>query len=227
MNTNKMVKYQGDCIVSTVSVGVLKSSDIIFQPNLPIWKLDAINQYGMCVFCKIFVEFPEIFWDKTKNIYHVYYIKNAKKDYYPVFRPVLDSNVMIAIVFGEEARRIERQSDDDTISEIYEVIRNSFGKSCGNDDESLKKFRPKKIHVCRWDTDPRFYGSYSIHKIKAFEKQDGSLRDFNQALKSPENGVKKVYFAGEAHSDRYNGYMNGAYTSGQVTAEEIIADFEN
>ena len=222
MNTKEMVTYQGDCIVSTVSVGVLQSSDITFNPKLPSWKVDAINQLGMCVFCKIFVEFAEVFWDKTKNVNHSYYIKNARKDYYPVFRPVLDSKVMLAFVFGDEAKRIERLSDNDIICEIHQVIRNSFGK--GTSDESFK-FKPTKIHVCRWDTDPRFYGSYSIYKVKSFQKQDGSLTDFNQPLNSPENGVRKVYFAGEAHSVWYNGYMNGAYTSGQDTAQEIIADF--
>ena len=173
----------------------------------------------MGVFCKIFVEFTQCFWDKTKDIHHFIYIKNEKKGHYPNWRPIANSNVMMAIVTGDEARRIERQSDDETLKEIHLVIRNAFG---GGQDQNDEKFRPKKIHVCRWDTDPRFYGSYSNHKIKAFLNENGSLKKLNAPLKdrNTRTGISsnKVYFAGEAHSEKYNGYLQGAYVSGEITA---------
>jgi len=37
----------------------------IFVPELPSWKIDAINQFSMAHFLKIFVEFNETFWDES------------------------------------------------------------------------------------------------------------------------------------------------------------------
>ena len=99
-----------------------------------------------------------------------------------------------------------------------------------NQEGVEEPFLADKIHVCKWDTDPRFYGSFSNRKVKAFKNQNGGLKRLNAALEAPNSeglATKRVYFAGEAHSSKYSGYLQGAYFSGEATATELIQDFKD
>jgi polyamine oxidase len=69
---------------------------------------------------------------------------------------------------------------------------------------------PSSIYVCRWHTDPNFHGSYSFIPT-GFNLQEDL-----------EKNVGRIYFAGEAYSKRYSGYVHGAYNSGQKVAEDVI-----
>jgi hypothetical protein len=62
----------------------------------------------MVVFQKIFMKFESVFWDNCNSIY----IANENQGYYPWFKPVKGTNLMIAIVTGEEAKRVERLDDE-------------------------------------------------------------------------------------------------------------------
>ena len=79
------------------------------------------------------------------------------------------------------------------------------------------KFRPSKIHLCKWDTNELFNGSYSFMPVGAFESTDGKLTKLNEPLEV--GGVNRLYFAGEAHSQQYSGYLQGAYYSGEEVAK--------
>jgi hypothetical protein len=62
----------------------------------------------MVVYQKIFMKFESVFWDNSFSIF----IGNENQGYYPWFKPVKASNLMIAIVTGEEAKRVERLDDE-------------------------------------------------------------------------------------------------------------------
>lgn len=107
---------------------------------------------------------------------------------------------------GEEAKRIESQSDSQTQQEIMTIIRTMFNNDSIPD--------PTDILVPKWGSDPFFYGSYSNWPI------DVDDEDF-EVLRSP---VGRLFFSGEHTHRRYNGYVHGAFLSGIEAANAVLAD---
>ncbi len=68
-------------------------------------------------------------------------------------------NFLLSYIVGDEAKRVEKMAEEDLKNEI-EVFLESIYASHVKNDKELRIYRPEKIHVCKWDTDPRFCGSY-------------------------------------------------------------------
>jgi polyamine oxidase len=66
VTTNKGVTIQAEYALCTFSVGVLQNSDVVFKPELPDWKKEAIANFHMATYMKIFVQFPYKFWNDTE-----------------------------------------------------------------------------------------------------------------------------------------------------------------
>ena len=71
--------FEGDAIVCTASIGVLRSGNLQFSPPLPKWKTDAINQVEMGNYVKVFCTFTQKFWRKHENIF----IASQRKGAFP------------------------------------------------------------------------------------------------------------------------------------------------
>lgn len=182
------------------------------------------------------MSFEYTFWDDKDYLY----IASKKKGYFPIWKHMrnelfekfqdreeaqgpepgdddrMKGNFLLCYCSGDEAKRIERLAIEDLKDEI-EALLESIYSPLIKIDEEYRIYRPNKIHVCKWDTDPRFCGSYTYCETKAFESTDGESTDLNKPL----GFGNKLYFAGEAHGE-YNGFVQGAYTSGESTAQEII-----
>ena len=52
----------GDVVVCALPLGVLKTPDVVFAPELPSWKLKAIQRLGFGVLNKVALRFERAFW---------------------------------------------------------------------------------------------------------------------------------------------------------------------
>jgi polyamine oxidase len=95
--------FEADRLIITVSIGVLNSGLIQFEPELPSWKTKALAQCKMSTYCKIFVKFSHQFWGSKKR----FFIASKKRGYYPYFIS-RGEGIAICIVTGEEAKRVEK-----------------------------------------------------------------------------------------------------------------------
>ncbi|EAZ44485.1 hypothetical protein OsJ_29104 [Oryza sativa Japonica Group] len=199
--------YQADYVMVSASLGVLQSDLIQFKPQLPSWKILAIYQFDMAVYTKIFVKFPKKFWPEGAGREFFLYA-STRRGYYGVWqefeKQYPDANVLLVTVTDEESRRIEQQPDSQTKAEIMEVVRSMFP------DEDVPD--ATDILVPRWWSDRFFQGSFSNWPI-------GVSRYEHDQLRAP---VGRVYFTGEHTSERYNGYVHGAYLAGIDSAEILI-----
>ena len=59
-------KYKGNYAFVTFSTGVLASSNVLFNPPLPAWKMKAVHMLPMNYYTKIFLKFPTKFWDNNR-----------------------------------------------------------------------------------------------------------------------------------------------------------------
>ncbi|EEY16224.1 polyamine oxidase [Verticillium alfalfae VaMs.102] len=95
----------GGCVeaeyaICTFSVGVLQNDVVEFKPRLPVWKREAIEQFQMGTYTKIFMQFNESFWPEDAQ-----FLLYADED---------------------EPFRAEQQTDEETKAQILAVLRKMF-----------------------------------------------------------------------------------------------------
>ena len=211
VSTTTGLVYSADYLLVTFSVGVLKSNAVQFIPNLPANILEPIYKIEMADYIKIFLKFAYTFWDKKQYILYA----SERRGYYPVWQdldidggvPEAGTNILIVTVTGEEATRVQYQSNEETQAEIMTVLRNVYGQKIPD---------PIAFNYPRWHHDPLFYGCYSNNPI-------GISHEDYVALNS---NVSRLYFAGEATNELYNGYVHGAYFSGLNRANKMLNDIK-
>ncbi|KAG8534075.1 uncharacterized protein KY384_000918 [Bacidia gigantensis] len=199
-----------DYAITTFSVGVLKSNHVKFSPALPDWKNTAIQTFEMGVYTKIFLQFPldKVFWNTSTQFFLYaspntgYYTEWASLDHEDFFP---GSGILFVTVTTDLSLIVDKQDDKTTKQQVLIVLRQMFGKE--NVPEPLDFMYP------RWSLTPWAYGSYS-------NWPPGMTLEGHQNLRA---NVGRVWFAGEATSAEFYGYLQGGYFSGQDTGERVAA----
>ncbi|KAI1460550.1 putative flavin-containing polyamine oxidase [Annulohypoxylon moriforme] len=202
----------GGCIeaqhaIATFSVGVLQNEVVEFDPPLPRWKREAIEQFQMGTYTKIFLQFNETFWDRDTQFF--LYADNDTRGYYPVWQSlsapgfIEESNIIFVTVVGDKSYRVEQQSDEVTKAEVMAVIRSMF--------PDIDIPDPIAFMYPRWSTEEWAYGSYSNWPV-------GMTLEKHQNLRA---NVDRLWFAGEATSAQYYGFLHGAWFEGRDVGERV------
>ena len=89
----------------------------------------------MSVYTKIFLKFPRKFWDDHEYILHA----SKTRGYFPILqdldRPGMlpsGSGILLITVTGDEGRRIEKQTDEETKAEIMTTLKKIYGEEIPN-----------------------------------------------------------------------------------------------
>jgi polyamine oxidase len=223
--------FHADAVVCTVSLGVLQSDAIEFVPAIPKWKHKAWDELGMFVFAKVFVKFDDRLNLSDRDQFVI--CNSENEPCYPLWMKYknTDQNIFLCYLGGKEAKRVEALSTEEIKNEIQALFQKVFGKSSYNSTEPTEAsiFRPVEAAVTNWSTNPRFCGSYSFYPINAFATVP--VEDFTCGLsgqgKDGRQGPTRLCFAGEAFDDMFNGWVQGAYRSGERVAKEIIGIIPN
>lgn len=202
--------FKADAAVVTLPLGVLQSGDVTFAPDLPDTKTKAMTGLGMGLLNKVFLKFPEPFWDEKHSIGYVGdYANGTPLGRYPIMfnlavmpdkRPII---MMMAV--GDFGRALEEQPNEDTVGEIMDIFKTLYGTSIPDPVGSLHS---------AWHSDPLSRGAYS------HVEPGGSNTDFD-ALGATVG--KRLFFAGEATNRQYRATVHGAYLSGLRAAKAVIA----
>ncbi|KAI1172941.1 amine oxidase [Nemania sp. FL0916] len=198
---------EADHAIATFSVGVLQNDIVEFKPQLPRWKREAIEQFQMGTYTKVFYQFDETFWD-TDTQFFLYADANTR-GYYPVWQsltgPGFDegSNIIFVTVVGPESYRIEEQPDEVTKEEGLKVLRAMFP------DKNIPE--PSAFMYPRWSTEEWAFGSYSNWPV-------GMTLEKHQNLRA---NVDRLWFAGEGTSAQYFGFLQGAWYEGRDVGQRI------
>ncbi|BCR97478.1 uncharacterized protein AKAW2_30797A [Aspergillus luchuensis] len=198
----------GECFkakyaIVTFSLGVLQRGKVNFDPPLPLWKRQSIAGFEIGTYTKIFLKFKSSFWDKKQFLL---WADPHVRGNYPVFQPLevteayKDSHILVATVTGERSYRVESQTDEETKQELLEVLEHMYGDKVSELEE---------IYYPRWTTEDWSYGSYSYWPPSTSLQEHQNLRA----------NVDSVFFAGEATSQEFFGYLHGAYYEGKHVAE--------
>ncbi|KAL4917680.1 amine oxidase [Aspergillus aurantiobrunneus] len=204
----------GACIstayaICTFSVGVLQNNAVEFTPNLPEWKQTAIEKFNMGTYTKIFMQFPRTFWPADTQFF--LYADPTTRGFYPVFQSLStegflpNSGIIFVTVVDSQAYRVERQSAEATKAEILDILRLMFPETEIPD--------PIAFTYPRWSTEPWAFGSYSNWPA-------GTTLQMHQNLRA---NVDRLWFAGEATSAQYFGFLHGAWFEGRKAGEHVAA----
>ena len=223
LSTGQTREYPGDIIVSTVSLGVLQSNIIHFEPSFPEWKMKALNELKMFNFGKVYAKFRRALWPEDKEYLVLVSKGEEKRGHYPFWMKYKNTsdNILMCYLGGAEARRVESLS----LERIKDEIEAVFRKALGKDDEDC---RPLSVAVTDWSKNPRTCGSYSYYPKGAFGtiSRDDLQRGLNGSTGDDDpSHPTTLYFAGDAFDNKFNGWVQGGYLSGERTAHMILDEY--
>lgn len=208
----------GSCVsaayaICTFSVGVLQNDVVAFEPELPEWKRTSIQKFSMGTYTKIFLQFNETFWPEDSQFF--LYASPTKRGWYPVFQSLSTegfmpgSNIIFATVVADGSYRVEQQTDEETKDEIMQVLRKMY--------PDINIPEPTAFMYPRWAKTPWAYGSYSNWPV-------GTTLEMHQNLRA---NTGRLWFAGEATSAEYFGFVHGAWFEGREAGLQIASMMQN
>ncbi|QIW99487.1 hypothetical protein AMS68_005005 [Peltaster fructicola] len=202
--------------INTFSLGVLQQSiagnaPVSFKLALPAWKQSAILNFNMGIYTKIFLQFPadQQFWDT--NVQFMLYADPATRGYYPLWQSLSTtgffpaSGILFVTVVHSQSRRVEAQSDEQTLKEVLAVLQTMFPQK--------KIPKPTAFYYPRWGRTEWAHGSYSNWPT-------GVTLDEHQNLRA---NVGRLWFAGEHTSAEYFGFLHGGYYEGMIAGQSVAA----
>ncbi|KAG2173264.1 hypothetical protein INT43_004638 [Umbelopsis isabellina] len=206
ISTKDGAKIEADYAITTFSLGVLQNDDVTWTPEMPDWKRVGVFGFHMATYLKLFLAWDHQFWDD--NQYTVYAdpasrgFYNTWQNFNAFFPKNKTSNIFYVTLTQDQAYRIEAMSDEDIKAEVTEVVRGMYGKHINP---------PVDMFVPRWHSDPLFRGTYSNWPI-------GELEEHHKNMRAP---MGRVWFAGEAMSRGFYGYLQGAWITGSETGTNV------
>ncbi|XP_010530490.1 PREDICTED: polyamine oxidase 1-like, partial [Tarenaya hassleriana] len=202
--------YEANYLIVSASIGVLQSNLISFKPSLPRWKTEALHKCDVIVYTKIFLKFPYCFWPCGPGKEFFIYA-HERRGYYTFWQHMENaypgSNLLVVTLTNGESKRVEAQSDRETLREAMSVLRDMFGPNIPNATEIL---------VPRWWNNRFQRGSYSNYPI---------ISD-NQLAKNIKAPVGRIFFTGEHTSEKFSGYVHGGYLAGISTSKSLLEEME-
>ena len=209
---------EADRVVLTAPLGVLKEQSIRFEPELPEWKLGAIQRLGYGTLNKIILVFDQPFWNVDQDMFGLLrqaevedsldqedYVSNRGK-FYLFWNCIKTSGlpVLIALMAGDAAYEAENVSD----AELVSGVTNELARMFKQDPIPI----PLETIVTRWGRDRFARGTYSYVGLAS---QPGDY----EAMARP---LGNLHFAGEATCGTHPATVHGAYISGLRAASEVI-----
>ncbi|QNA92415.1 MULTISPECIES: FAD-dependent oxidoreductase [unclassified Microbacterium] len=197
-------EYHADQAIVTVPLGILKAGAIAFEPALPDAVSGPISRLAMGVFNKVFVQFPERFWND--EAYVVRALGEAGEHWHSWYDVSAVSGVPTLLTFaaGPFGRRMQQHADAEIVADALGALRLLYGRAVGE---------PLAHWVTRWGDDRFSNGSYSYLAT-------GSSHHDHDALAGPVDGV--LHFAGEATWGDEPATVGAAFASGHRAAERIL-----
>ncbi|MBS1675418.1 MAG: FAD-dependent oxidoreductase [Actinobacteria bacterium] len=191
-------------VVVTVPLGVLKAGSIAFDPPLPDAVAGPIARLGMGVFNKVFLQFPQRFWED--GAYAIRALGEPGEHWHSWYDVSAISGLPTLLTFaaGPFGRRMQELDDAGILADALTALRRLYGAAV---------IEPSAHWVTHWGDDPFSLGSYS-------HIATGSSHHDHDALAGPVDDT--LHFAGEATWGAEPATVGGAYASGVRAAERIL-----
>lgn len=118
--------FQGDMVLCTVPLGVLKKRIINFEPELPHRKVAAIERLGFGLLNKVAMVFPYVFWGEDLDTFGCLNEQSHKRGEFFLFysyHTVSGGPVLIALVAGQAAETFESTDPSILLHRVLSTLR--------------------------------------------------------------------------------------------------------
>ncbi|KAL3278029.1 hypothetical protein HHI36_013370 [Cryptolaemus montrouzieri] len=222
--TSNNKKWYGDHVICTIPLGVLKhKAKTLFQPQLPEYKLEAIDRLLFGVVDKILLEYDRPFlnpnitevlllWEpeKSTNCTKPDLSKTWYKKIYSFSK--ISETLLLGWISGKEAEYMESLSNDIIINVCTDILRKFLN------DPFIPK--PKSCICTSWGSQQYTRGSYTAIAVGASQVDIECLA---QPLYADESETKPiVLFAGEHTHSNFYSTVHGAYLTGRTAAQAVL-----
>ena len=208
LTTEDGIIYEADKVILTVSVGVLKSNAITFNPSLPAEKITALEDVEFFPGFKLFMKFSDQFYPDVITS------ENEEKTYYNVaYGKESQDNVLCLLSHGPSTEDYYLLGNTDAI--VNSAIQELDGYFNGL---ASQNYLGSYIYE-DWGQQTYTQGTWTSDFQAASDDLSASLND-------------KVYFAGETYNSHgiwpvdgfyiIRGSVQSAILSGYEIAEEIL-----
>ncbi len=196
---------KADKVLTTVSIGVLKSNAITFIPALPQEKKMAINAITFLPGLKLMMNFNTKFYPDAINCE----VESGEKVFYDVaFKKDTQSNIFGLLVSGNTVEKYYNLgSDQKIVDAAIKELDIMF------DGAASKSFTGEYV-LENWGKHEFTKGTWT----QPFEEEKSNLKQLNIPLKN------KVYFAGEINDPYRQMGVPGAILSGYYSIDKLLTD---
>lgn len=215
---------RADHVVFTPSLAVLKAVvEEMFNPPLPVEKSRAIEGLGIGVVDKIFIQFPQQWWETGCDGFSFLYNLEETSEtitkenweygvlgFYEVYK---QPNMLCGWITGPAARMMEQVQEEEVIKRCVSLLRKRLAPKFQIPDAVWGK-------RSSWGQNPWIKGSYSFRSTKS-EAMNVWAADLASPLINADD-APVVCFAGEATHDYFYSTVHGAVETGRREAERLI-----
>lgn len=184
-------------VILTVSTGVLATRQIKFEPELPDWKYQAVENLPLGSCTRVALQFDSPSLQELPTEFTV--TADGDEPLHFRNRPCGHDYIEVA-AGGRIGAWLEKLGERRTIDFILTKLRHVAGNQAVPE--------PMRRIVSAWDGDAWIKGSYSCARPGAHHRRE--------MLRAPLDD--RVFFAGEATSSKYFASVHGAYLSGRDAA---------
>lgn len=206
-------EFIAPCTVITLPLGVLKSGDVRFIPELPETKNAAMASLAMGPVIRVSLSFRSRFWEAAPEMRDLSFLFTDDPDF-PTWwtSNPLSYPILTGWAAGRHAQGLVGKSN----GELMRAALDSLAGILELEQTELRSHLECGF-VHDWQTDSCSQGAYS------YIVKNGMGAP--QALAEPIKGT--LFFAGEATNiEGHNGTVHGALGSGKRVAHEVLASLQ-
>ncbi|CAF3699632.1 unnamed protein product [Rotaria sp. Silwood1] len=201
--------YRAQYVLLTVSLGVLKGRQILFNPPLPQWKLNAIDRLGYGLMNKVILVWDTAWWNSANYYFMRISSKPSPFGVWANANKWNDRPALFCFFIGDEANRLETLTNEQAVEEVRNALQQMFP------NQSIPM--PIDSFVTRWKSDPFSNGSYSYISLH---------QTYEDMIYISKPIANKLLFAGEATSQEFYGYAHGALLSARREVTRLLHVYE-
>ena len=175
-----------------------------YDPPLPAWRDQLTQRLPAGTVVKTFAAYPTPFWRDQGLNGQAASDAGPVKITFDVSPPGGEIGVLLGFVEGGEARRWQQLPDLERRRSVIKSLVRYFGPDAAEPTAYMEK---------DWSAEEFTRGCYGAHFAP------GVWTGYGHALRP---AVGRIHWAGTEYAVQWNGYMEGAVRSGQVTARELI-----
>jgi len=202
-------------VIVTVSVGVLRSGLISFDPELPLSKRNCFeSRVAMGVVNKLILRFREVMWPDDTDFLGATADSRVSALFFSPVRIYPKIPVVVAFIGGSLAESMEKKETGELREYVVEPVLRALVQMLCLSKRDSRKMELISFRLSRWKHNPFTRGSHSYLTV------DSDGRECT-ALEEPiANG--RILFAGEATNSSNPGSLLGALSSGVRAAHRVL-----